>query len=92
MITDGQANVCAGGFSCSVVKARDDAAIEAAAARAAGIEIYAIGVGSDVDANYLTDKIAGDPSRYFSVEKFDKLETTLLTIARILLAIREVAP
>jgi uncharacterized protein YegL len=44
----------------------------AAAARAAGVTIYSIGLGADVDALYLVD-LAASPSRYFFAPDGDAL-------------------
>ena len=57
------------------------AAAEADAARAAGVEIYAVGVGSNVDANYLSTEIADDANHYFGAADFDDLEAILEAIA-----------
>lgn len=57
----------------------DDVAKTAADnARAAGVEIFVVGVGSDVNTTYLQNDIA-DPGagHYFSVSDYSGLETTL---------------
>ena len=55
----------------------DDAAKASAdAARAAGIEVFVVGVGSDVNAAYL-QTVADDAAHYFSVADYTQLETTL---------------
>lgn len=54
------------------------AANSADAARAEGVEIFVVGVGSDVDATYLTNKIANPGvGHYFSVSDYSGLKTTL---------------
>ena len=53
------------------------AATSADNARAAGVEVYVVGVGGDVDATYLTNDIADDAAHYFSVADYSALETTL---------------
>ena len=59
----------------------DDVAIAAAdAARAAGIEIFVVGVGSDVNTAFLRDEIADDPDHYYSVSDYSGLETALQNI------------
>jgi len=61
--------------------ARTMAANEADAARAAGIEIYVVGVGNDVDATYLINNIADDPAHYFAIGDYSELEDLLEAIA-----------
>lgn len=73
VITDGQPNRPLDGPPPPDV----DAANAADAARSAGIEVYVVGVGSDVDATYLTNEIADDASHYFSVADYSALQTTL---------------
>ena len=57
--------------------ARAVAKAEADAARAAGVEIFVIGVGSDVDAPYLKT-IADNDAHYFPAANFSDLQTVLL--------------
>lgn len=59
--------------------ARALAAAEADAARAAGVEVYVVGIGS-VDATYLTNDIADDANHYFAAANFDDLQTVLENI------------
>ncbi len=54
----------------------------ATAAKNAGITIYVVGVGSDVDTAYLRDDIATDPAHYFAANDFGDLSTILATIAQ----------
>ncbi|MFH1111476.1 MAG: vWA domain-containing protein [Patescibacteria group bacterium] len=61
--------------------ARAMAATAADAARAAGIEVFVVGVGSDVDAAYLINYIADDPAHYFAAADFDDLAGILEAIA-----------
>ncbi len=77
IITDGQPNVCNGG-GCDP---EDAAAAAADAARAAGIEVFVVGVGAGVDEDYLKTEIADDASHYFSAANFDDLENILKGIA-----------
>lgn len=53
------------------------AATSADNARASGIEIFVVGVGSDVDSTYLQNEIADDASHYFSVANYNNLKSTL---------------
>lgn len=57
--------------------ADDVAATSADAARAAGVEVFVVGVGGDVDATYLQNEIADDAGNYYSVSEFSGLETIL---------------
>ena len=62
--------------------ADDVAAPSADAARAAGIEIFVLGVGVSASTEtYLKTEIADDASHYFSVANFASLEAALLEIA-----------
>ena len=62
--------------------ADDVAAASADAARAAGIEIFVLGVGVSASTEtYLKTEIADDASHYFSVANFASLEAALLEIA-----------
>jgi uncharacterized protein YegL len=75
VITDGNPN-----RPPNEANARALAAAAADAARAAGIEVYVIGVGSDVDATYLETEIADDAAHYFAAAEFADLEEVLKTI------------
>lgn len=56
----------------------DDLAVTAADnARLAGVEVYVVGVGSDVNTAYLQDDIADDAAHYFPVTNYADLETAL---------------
>jgi hypothetical protein len=55
----------------------------AAEARAAGVSIYAIGLGADVDGEYLK-QIAGTPSRYYYAPSEGELEGIYREIARVI--------
>ncbi|TSC88184.1 MAG: hypothetical protein G01um101416_207 [Microgenomates group bacterium Gr01-1014_16] len=57
--------------------ADDVAATSADAARAAGSEIFVVGVGSDVDATYLQNEIADDAGHYFPISNYSDLQTAL---------------
>lgn len=57
--------------------ADDVAEVAADAARAAGIEVFVVGVGSDVNDTYLQNAIADDAAHYFSVDNYAALKTTL---------------
>lgn len=57
--------------------ADDVAAAAADAARAAGIEVFVVGVGGDVNTSYLQNEIADDAAHYFSVSDYSALQTTL---------------
>lgn len=61
--------------------ARSMAVTEADAARLAGVSIYVVGVGSDVDANYLRTEIADDAAYYFGIADYEALEMALMNIA-----------
>lgn len=52
----------------------------AANARAAGIDIFTIGVGDDLDAELLSE-LAGDPARYFETRDGARLESIYLDLA-----------
>lgn len=80
-ITNGQPNRpgCPGVPSCAA--ARNAAANEADAARLAGVEIFVVGVGSDVDSTYLINEIADDPAHYFYVGDYSELQAILQAIA-----------
>ncbi|OGV91556.1 hypothetical protein A3A66_00275 [Microgenomates group bacterium RIFCSPLOWO2_01_FULL_46_13] len=74
IITDGNPNRPEG-------TAETDAANSADNARAAGVEVFVVGVGSDVDATYLTTEIADDASHYFAAADFDDLQAILEGLA-----------
>jgi len=76
VVTDGNTNQ-----PPDEANARAVAAAEAAADKAAGTEIYVVGVGGDVDATYLINNIATDASHYFSAGDFDDLQAILEAIA-----------
>lgn len=75
IITDGHPNrPLPSGTADDVAKASADAA------RAAGIEVFVVGVGSDVNTSYLQNEIADDdvlPGHYFSVSGYSGLQTVL---------------
>lgn len=77
IITDGRPNRPNGN------EALDKTAAEAAAdaAKAAGVEIYVVGVGSDVDADFLRNDIASGADHYFSAADFASLEAELAKLA-----------
>lgn len=61
--------------------ADDVAKASADAARAAGTEIFVVGVGADVNTAYLEDDIANDPpGHYFSVSDYSGLQTALAAL------------
>lgn len=73
IITDGHPN-----RPLPASTADDVAKASADAARAAGVEIFVVGVGSDVNTAYLQDDIANDPpGHYFSVSDYSGLQTAL---------------
>lgn len=73
IITDGSPTASNGPFSDAV-----DAANAADAARAAGIEIYVVGVGTTAGtADYLKNEIANDAAHYFDAADFDDLQAIL---------------
>jgi len=76
VVTDGNTNQ-----PPDEANARAVAAAEAAADKAAGTEIYVVGVGGDVDATYLINNIATDASHYFSAGDFDDLQAILQALA-----------
>lgn len=57
--------------------ADDVAATSADNARASDIEIFVVGVGSDVNQTYLETEIADDAAHYFSVSDYSELQDTL---------------
>ena len=71
IITDGNPNE-----PTSEAIARALAKSEADVARVAGIEIFVVGIGGDVDAAYL-QTIADDPAHYFAAANFSDLQTIL---------------
>jgi hypothetical protein len=78
IITDGVPNICTPA-GCNP----EDAAADAAdAARAAGIEVYVVGVGNQLDEDYLKMEIADDAAHYFSAADFGALEDILEDLAQ----------
>jgi len=77
IITDGNPN--RPGTDDPTDNSADEAAAAAAAdaARAAGIEVFVVGVGSDLDATYLSTEIADDAGHYFDAALFEDLEAVL---------------
>ena len=59
--------------------ARAVALAEATAAKAAGVTIYVVGVGSDVNTAYLTT--IASPSKYYSISNYSGLQAALAAIA-----------
>lgn len=57
--------------------ADDVAATSADAARAAGAEVFVVGVGGDVNTTFLQNEIADDAAHYFSVADYSGLESIL---------------
>ena len=76
IITDGKAN-----RPTPIIYARTLASTQAAATRAAGVEIFVVGVGSDVDAVYLKTMIATNASHYYAVANYGELSAVLHKIA-----------
>ena len=76
VITDGRPN-----RPIPEAYARSQAATAATAAKTAGVTIYVVGVGSDVDSTYLRNQIATSPVHYFGIGDYDDLEAILLAIA-----------
>lgn len=76
IITDGNPNEPGSDANAETV-----AAAAADAARAAGIDVYVVGVGSDVDATYLINNIADDPAHYFAAADYAQLSAALTAIA-----------
>ncbi len=74
VITDGNPTASNGPDTHEV-----DAFNAATAAKAAGIEIYVVGIGADVNAAYLAT--IASPGKYYSATEFSDLESALLTIA-----------
>jgi uncharacterized protein YegL len=72
ILTDGNPNVPGG-------TAAQDAKDAADAARLAGIEVFVVGVGDNVDATYL-QTIADDANHYFAVTDFADLQAKLLEL------------
>jgi uncharacterized protein YegL len=77
IITDGNPNQPGG-----QVAGRAAASASADAARAAGIEVFVVGVGSDVDATYLKTDIADDDAHYFAAANFSDLQAVLETLLK----------
>ncbi len=77
VVTDGNPNVPGG-----VAAAKAVATASATAAKAAGAEIFVVGIGGDVDATFLQNNIATSPSHYFAVAQFSDLQVVLENIAK----------
>lgn len=71
VITDGNPNQ-----PPDVANARAVALAEATAAKAAGVEIFVVGVGADVDSTYLKT-IATNDAHYFAAADYATLQTVL---------------
>ncbi|MCK4592776.1 VWA domain-containing protein [Candidatus Parcubacteria bacterium] len=76
VITDGNPNEPGTEANAKLVAAQ-----AADAARAVGIKIYVVGVGTDVDATYLSEEIANSTGQYYSVADYSDLEDILEGIA-----------
>jgi len=76
VITDGNTN-----RPTPDATARAMATAEATADKTAGTEIYVVGVGADVDSNFLKNNIATDASHYFSAANYGDLQAILEAIA-----------
>src|SRR3990167_1021397 len=73
VITDGNPNQ-----PTNEATAKAAAAAEADAARLAGVEIFVVGVGGDVDATFLQTDIADNAAHYFAATDFDDLQAILV--------------
>lgn len=71
IITDGHPNRPLPSLTAATV-----AATSATNAKSAGIEIFVVGVGSDVDTTYLQNSIAS-PGDYYPVSNYSNLQTVL---------------
>lgn len=76
VITDGVANRPLPDTTAPAV-----AATEAAADKAAGTEIYVVGVGNGIDETYLKTQIATDANHYFRAADYNQLQVILEAIA-----------
>jgi len=78
VVTDGQPNAC---YIPGCGNPAIEAASYASAGKADGTEIYVVGVGSGVNATYLTNDIASPepPTHYFAGD-FGTLQTTLVDL------------
>ena len=76
VITDGNPN-----RPTDEATARALAATAADTARAAGIKIYVVGVGADIDATYLSEEIANSTGQYYNAANYSELEDILEDIA-----------
>lgn len=76
IITDGNPT------SPDAVTGRANAIAAADAARAAGIEVFVLGIGADLDDDFLKNEIADDDSHYFAVANYADLQTVLLNIGK----------
>lgn len=76
IVTDGHPNrPLPPGTAAAAAKASADAA------RAAGTEVFVVGVGGDVNTAYLQNDIANDPpGHYFSVSDYSGLQTALANL------------
>lgn len=72
VITDGHPN-----RPLPASTADDVAATSADNARAAGAEVFVVGVGGDVNTSYLQTEIADNAAHYFPVSNYSGLETAL---------------
>jgi len=78
VVTDGQPNACYTA-NCNGGTAATEAAGYATAAKTDGTEIYVVGVGSGVNAAYLTNSIASpQPPQHYFAGDFATLQTTLV--------------
>lgn len=76
VMTDGNPNVP--GSTVAEAKAFGKAAADVA--KAAGVEIFVVGIGSDVDATYLKTIASGD-DHFFSAADFEALKAELMKLA-----------
>ena len=77
IITDGMPNRPTDAATAQVL-----AAGAANDARAAGIKIYVLGVGTELDENYLKDYIANSTGQYYPVSSYDDLAATLASMTQ----------
>jgi len=75
IMTDGNPNRPLSGDPIALSEAAADAADNA------GTIIYVLGIGSDVNATWLANNIATDPSHYFGVTNWADLEAALVALA-----------
>jgi hypothetical protein len=81
LLTDGVPNRPLDPANKNRIYAQEDASDTAASARSAGVEIYAIGLGSGVNEAFLRDKIASDVHHYFSAVAPEDLQGIYTNIA-----------